>query len=55
MPSAGGTPAWCGICNRGERPLSFMERLLDVGEDEQVRCPRCHPAALRDTPSAKKN
>ncbi|MEU0142749.1 hypothetical protein ABZ203_23350 [Streptomyces albidoflavus] len=51
--SASGTPAWCGICNRGERPLTLMERLLDVGEDEQVRCPRCHPAALRTTPPAK--
>ncbi|MBT2439816.1 hypothetical protein J7E93_06705 [Streptomyces sp. ISL-36] len=45
-------PDWCGECNRGERPRTLMERLIDVGDDEQQRCPKCHPAvAGRSQPS----
>lgn len=53
IPSArSAIPEWCGECNRGERPRTLMERLIDVGYDEQVRCPRCHPAAVgREQPA----
>jgi hypothetical protein len=52
VPPARRVPNWCGECNRGERPQTLMERLIDVGDDEQRRCPKCHPAvAGRTRPS----
>lgn len=40
------TPAWCGHCNRGERPVSLMQRTIELPDGRDVKCPRCHPTAM---------
>lgn len=40
------TPDWCGQCNRGEQPVSLMQRTVELADGRDVKCPRCHPAAL---------
>ena len=40
------TPDWCGHCNRGEQPVSLMQRTVELPDGRDVKCPACHPAAL---------
>jgi hypothetical protein len=42
-----GVPDWCGHCNRGEQPRSLLERLVELPDGRDIKCPDCHPGARR--------
>ncbi|MCA1223325.1 hypothetical protein, partial [Streptomyces sp. 8L] len=44
---SGGLAAWCGKCNRGEKPMAAFQRIVEMDDGSDAPCPACHPKHAR--------